>query len=170
VNLYTFTTQGLESELFFGFGRSQGYVNYSYAKRGDEEIPASALIAPSPNRLTWYPSHMLNAGIISTFGQVKASLSGHYQGKVERRSTEVGTQTVPYFTAINLDQYRPTVVAGWFTVDTKLGYEWRAGSSASVVVTNLLDTKKNFLFKNLAFPYDYQGEGRRISLVISTKF
>lgn len=170
VNLYTFTTEGLETELFFGFRRGQGFVNYSFAKRGGEEIPPSALIAPSPDRLTWYPAHMVNFGITSEFGKWKGTLSGHYQGKVNRRETEVGTQTVPYFTAIDLDRYRPRTLGDWFTLDGKVGLEWARGATVNLQVANLLDTKKNDLFKNLAFPYDYQGEGRRISFVVTTKF
>ncbi len=169
VNLYTFTTEGLETELLFGFGRSQGFVNYSFARRREEDIPPSALIAPSPGRLTWYPAHMLNFGITSSFGRLKGSLSGHYQGKVERRDTEVGVQVIPYFSPLDLDKYRPRTLGDWFTLDAKVGWEWAKGATASLVVTNLLDTKKNFLFKNLAFPYDYQGEGRRVSLVLGAK-
>jgi iron complex outermembrane receptor protein len=170
INLYTLTTEGLETELFFGFGRSQGFINYSFARRRGEEIPASAQIAPSPGRLTWYPAHMLNFGITTTLGKVKGSLSGHYQGKVERRATEVGTQVVPFFSALNLDAHRPRTLGGWFSLDAKAGYEWVKGTSLGLVATNLLDTKKNLLFKNLAFPYDYQGEGRRLSLVLTAKF
>ncbi len=169
-NLYTLTTEGLEMELLYGFGRLRGFFNYAYARRRDEQSQ-DPRIASSPNRLTWDPAHKVNFGLTAILWPLKATLSGHYQGKVERRETEVGTQTIPYFTTpVNLDAYRPRTLGDWFTVDSKITYEGYKGTQIGLSATNLLDSHRNRLLKNLAFPYDYQGEGRRVSLLFSARF
>jgi iron complex outermembrane receptor protein len=167
-NIYTLTTLGFESELLFGLSGWRGFVNYSYAKRVDEEI-LDDTIAPSPDQLTWDPSSRFKFGVIHTAGPVVSALTGYHQSTTNRRSTDVGTQTVPLSGGtLDLDLYRPRRLVAWFTLDAKITWNFPGGSSLAVYATNLLNTNKNKLIKTQAFPFDYQGEGRKYGLVLKT--
>jgi len=169
-NIYTLTTQGLETELLFGFAGWRGFVNYSYAKRVDEEILDNT-IAPSPDKLTWDPGSRFKFGVIYTAGQVVSALTGYYQSTTNRRSTDVGTQTVPLSGGtLDVDLYRDRSLDAWFTLDAKVTWNFSPASSVAVYATNLLDTDKNKLIKIQAFPFDYQGEGRKYGIVLKTSF
>jgi len=160
-NLYTLTTQGLETELLYGFAGWKGYLNYAYAKRVDEEIIPGNFIDPSPD-LTWEPSHRVKAGIIFTRGDVSGALSALYQGRVERRSSDLVNATY------NL--YRPKTLDSWVSLDAKLNYSISFASSISVYANNLLDSSKIQLVRVQSAPFDYRGEGRRFGVILKTSF
>jgi len=169
-NIYTLTTQGLETELLFGFAGWRGFVNYSYAKRVNEEILDNT-IAPSPDKLTWDPGSRFKFGVIYTAGPAIAALTGYYQSTTDRRSTDVGIQTVPLSGGtLDVDQYRARSLDAWFTMDAKLTWNFSPTTSVAIYSTNLLDTDKNKLIKVQAFPFDYQGEGRKFGVVLKTSF
>ncbi len=170
-NIYTLTTQGLETELLFGYAGWRGFVNYSYAKRVDEEI-LDNFIAPSPDKLTWDPGSRFKFGVIYTAGPLVSALTGYYQSTTNRRSTDVGLQPIPLMggATLDVDAYRARSLDAWFTLDAKVTWNFTSESSVAVYATNLLDTDKNKFIKIQAFPFDYQGEGRKYGLVLRTRF
>jgi iron complex outermembrane receptor protein len=166
-NVYTLTTEGLESEVLFGYGPWKGFANLSYARRVNETI-LDTTIAPSKD-LTWVPALMEKFGVIYASGAFTGSLSGANTGKVLRRSTDVGSQPLPLQgTVLDMDTYRPTEVAPYFSLNTKLTYAFTKGFSVSLAGTNLTD-KTYYMAKTLAFPFDYQGAGRNISLILKVR-
>lgn len=159
-NIYTLTTQGLETELLYGFAGWKGFANYSYAKRANEEIIPGNSINPSSD-LTWEPAHRLKAGVIFNLGDFSGGVTAVYQGRVERRSSD--------FAIATYNPYRPNHLGGWVSADAKLTYTISHASSVSVYANNLLD-KQFHLVRVNASPFDYQGEGRRIGVVLKTSF
>lgn len=166
-NLYTLTTQGLETELLFGYGRWKGYVNLAFARRTDEEI-RDRFIQPEPNRLTWEPAQRFKAGVIHDRGPLSFSANLLYQGAVLRRATDRGVQELP-LPGVNVDRYRAGDVDPWVRLDARVAYTHK-GASVALVVQNLLDSDKIRYVKPQAYPFDYQGEGRRVSVVLRTSF
>ena len=171
-NVYTLTTEGLESEWLYGFSTAygfwRGYVNYSYAKRVGETV-LDTTIAPSRD-VTWVPAQMVKAGAILTTGSWTWGLNGSYTGRVQRRATDVGLQPIPLEgTVLNMDTYRPTSVSPYLLLNTKLTYDLTRTFSASLAATNLLN-KTYSLDKTLAFPFDYQGNGRVVSAILKAHF
>ena len=167
-NVYTLTTEGLESELLYGVGAWRGFLNFSYAKRVNETI-LDTTIAPSSG-LTWVPARMIKCGVIYDSGPFKGSLSGTYSGRVDRRSTDVGSEAIPLQgTVIDMDQYRSTSVSPWWTLNSKLTYEVTHTFSVSLAATNLLN-KQYYLAKTLAFPFDYRGSERNVSVILKAAF
>lgn len=170
-NIYTLTTEGLETELLFGFKNLRGHVNYAYARRVDEES-LDSYVAASPDKLTWDPAHRFKFGLIYTSGAFQASTVGYWQAKTERRSTDVGIQPIPLLagTTFDVDPYRPRTLGSWFTLDAKVSYDVKAWLNVALYATNLLDTDKNKLIKVQAFPFDYQGEGRKAGVIVRVAF
>jgi iron complex outermembrane receptor protein len=171
-NIYTLTTEGLETELLFGSGAWRGFINYSYAKRVNEAIEDPG-VAPSRD-VTWVPSRMVKAGVNVAWGAFRGSLTGKYTGQVQRRASDLdgsnGLATIPFTdVSVDLDAYRPTAVPAWFTLDTKLTWAFSHAFSASLVGTNLTD-KTYYLCKTGPFPFDYQAQGRVVSLVLKASF
>ena len=167
-NIYTLTTEGIETELLYGVGAWRGFANFSYAKRVNETI-LDRTIAPS-SQITWVPSRMVKLGVIYESGPFKGALSGNYSGRVLRRSSDVGVEPIPLQgTTLDMDQYRPTSVAPYWTLNTKLTYQFNRSFSTSLAATNLLD-KRYYLAKSLAFPFDYQGPERNVSLILKALF
>ncbi|MDP2875358.1 MAG: TonB-dependent receptor, partial [Holophaga sp.] len=144
--------------------------NYSFAKRVDEEI-LDQFIAPSPDKLTWDPGSRFKFGVIYTAGKIVSAVTGYYQSSTDRRSTDVGMQTVPLSGGnLDIDLYRARSLDAWFTLDAKVTWNVTVDSSISIYSTNLLDSSKNKLIKIQAFPFDYQGEGRKFGIVLKTIF
>jgi outer membrane receptor protein involved in Fe transport len=105
-------------------------------------------------------------GLIYASGAFTGSLQGSYTGRVQRRATDVGSQPLPLEgSVIDMDNYRPNSVSPFFTLNSKLTYAFTRQFSASLVATNLLN-KSYFLDKTLAFPFDYQGAQRNVSVVL----
>jgi len=158
-NVYTLTTQGLETELLFGFSHWKGYANLSWARREHEQILDNTIAASGD--LTWEPSVRAKAGAIYSRGPVTVATSAIYQGPVKRRSTDITPETEPY---------RSSQLDGWFVMDLKAGWNFNPGTSLSISISNLTDTHKNVLIKNMAYPFDYQGQGRRWALTLRSAF
>jgi outer membrane receptor protein involved in Fe transport len=169
-NLYTLDTTGFEAEALLSRGALSGFLNYSYAQRLDERI-IDRTITPSTDRLTWDPSQRANLGIAYARRQWTASVSGHYQGSVARRASDVGVQVLPLnVVSVDLDRYRPRTLGAWLTLDATLGFKLPRNLSASVIVRNLTDTRSNTLVKVLAFPFDYRQEGRRCDFALTVAY
>lgn len=161
-NLYTLTTQGLETELLFGYGAWRGYTNYSYATRVNEEInPVETSIALSKDKLTWEPSSRFKLGVIYNGEIFTGSMNLMYQGRVERRSTDIIPET---------SAHRPVSLDPWLQVNAKVGFRINHQFRIDVVGTNVLGTDKNRLVKNMAYPFDYQGEGRKVAIILKASF
>lgn len=160
-NIYTLKTAGLEAELLFEYAGFSGFLNYSHARRLDEKIIDST-IAPSPKHLTWDPANKVNFGVGYVHRGLSVGLAGHYQGTVDRRASDVGTQTLPLnIVSLDVDLFRPRSLGAWFTLDGKVGYRLPHNLTLALLGTNVFDDGHNRLVKNLAFPFDYLQEGRR---------
>jgi len=169
-NIYSLTTQGLESELLFRAGNWQAFVNASVMKR-TAETSLDRFVAASPDALTWEPKVRFKAGLVGDFGVWQVAGVLRQQGAVARRSSEVGTQTVPGTgTEIDLDAMRARSLDGYLTVDARLGWTFHPGMSLSLQATNLMDTDKNRTVKVGAFPFDYLGDRRKVSLLLRVAF
>ncbi|MCP4155150.1 MAG: TonB-dependent receptor, partial [bacterium] len=151
-NIYTLTTAGIEAELMFNFDEISGFLNYTFARRLDEDI-IDKTITESANRLTWAPAYVFNCGINYRNKTFNVSLQGHFQGKVRRRSSDFAE---PQFTP-----YRPAEVAAWFSADAKIDFKLTPNLELSLSATNLFDSR-NALVKNFSYPFDYRMMGRRI--------
>lgn len=163
-NIYTLTTAGFESELLFGFDNVSGFLNYSFAKRLDEEIIDST-ITESSDELTWVPAHTANFGITYTFNKLAASLSGHYQGEVLRRESDAMNSDLLFL----YDDLRPEKVKSWFSVDIGISYAVHKYAELGLTVKNVFDSE-NYLVKNFAFPFDYQMPGREVQFIAKINF
>lgn len=166
-NLYTLTTEGLETELLFGFGAWKGFVNLAYARRTDEEI-RDRFVQPEQGRLTWEPSIRIKGGVIHARGPWTFSANLLHQGAVQRRGTDRGLQELP-LPGVDVDRFRSAEVDSWLRVDARAAYTFRRMTMA-VVVQNLFDSQKIRLIKPQAYPFDYQGEGRKASVVLRVGF
>ena len=169
-NIYTLTTMGLETELLFSYGPLSGFFNYSYAKRLDETV-LDETIAASEDKLTWDPAHKVNFGVVFKKHHFTGSVSGHVQGQVDRRASEVGVQTLPLGVGVtlDLDLYRNRSVDSWFTLDANVKYEITSYLEVGLNIKNLFD-KEYYLIKNMAFPFDYRQEGRQFLVSVMLKY
>ena len=169
-NLYSLTTEGLESELLFGYAHWRGFANLSYAKRVNEQILDPG-IAPSPNQLTWAPALMYKLGVTYTAGPVVSALSAYCQSATNRRASDLGLQAVPFSGGdLDVSEYRPNVLPGWCTVNAKVTWYVTPHSSLAAYATNLMNTQTNKMIQPGAFPFDYQGDGRVVGLVLKASF
>ncbi|MBU1101451.1 MAG: TonB-dependent receptor [Bacteroidetes bacterium] len=162
-NVYSLTNQGFETELLFGYEGLNGFLNFSYVKRVDEEIQ-DITIAQSED-LTWEPPMKINFGASYHFDKFHIALSGHFQAAVDRRDSDKGVQELPLGVGVSfdMDQYRGPQVDNWFTVDFNGSYKVSEFVKLGVSVFNLFD-KEYFLVKNIGFPFDYQQTGRRYTI------
>lgn len=164
-NVLSQTTRGLELELLFHFptdyGSASGFGNWSYATRGDETVLDNT-IAEHDHQQTGEPEHRANFGLNLEGARWQWSFTGHYQGTVHRRASDVGLQTLPLGVGVvlDLDQYRRRKVPAWATVDTQLSVEPVKSLRVGLRITNLLDEDEAFLVKTGPFPFDYRQPGR----------
>ncbi len=159
-NIYTLTNAGVEAEVLFGFDNFSGFLNYSLYKRLDETI-FDKFITRQDHRLTWAPAQTLNLGFNYKKGRLSASLQGHYQGKVKRRTSDM---VEPLFVPL-----RPEHVAGWFSVNIKISWNLSRVIQVGISATNLFDSE-NYLIKNFSYPFDYKMMGRRIFSELRLRF
>ncbi|MDE2594274.1 MAG: TonB-dependent receptor [Burkholderiales bacterium] len=171
VNVLTQRSRGLETELLFGNAALTGFVNASYARRVGERVIDTS-VAASPHNMTWYPSFQANLGVNCHQADSNLALSLHYQGRVNRRDSEVGVQPLPFGvgTLVDLSAYRGNDIAPWWTLDAKYSQSLGHGVDLFVGGTNLLDTHKNILIKTGAFPFDYPQTGRRLYAGLSLRY
>ncbi len=169
-NVYTLETGGAEGELLLTRGALSGFLNYSYAKRLAEAIIDETITA-SPHALTWEPAHKLNFGAVYGRDFWKLAATGHYQGRVRRRPSEVGAQVLPLnVVALDLDRFRPRAVEAWLSLDARASLRLSRNLSAAIAARNLLDADHQALVKVLAFPFDYRQEGRRLDVSLSVEY
>jgi outer membrane receptor protein involved in Fe transport len=168
-NVYSLETAGAEAEVLLTHGRLSGFANYSYATRLDETV-IDRTISASPDRLTWAPAHKLNAGLRYSIGPWSVAATGHYQGPVQRRATETGTQVLPFGdVALDLDRFRPRSVPGWFRLDARVARRLPRNLMVAALATNLGDADQR-LVKVLSFPFDYRQEGRRYEVSVTVDY
>jgi outer membrane receptor protein involved in Fe transport len=159
-NLYSLENFGIENELQFAFYQFDGFLNYAYATRLDEEI-VDPTIAISKHTLTWVPQHVANIGVKYTVAQYYFSIQSHYQGAVKRRPSDQDAETT---------NIRGKEVKRWLTFDAKISFKPpEKNIEVGVMGTNLFD-EKGFLLKNNLYPFDYRIPGRRILLDIRFMF
>ncbi len=173
-NVFTLENRGLETELLLGHGSLSGFFNYSFVQRVDETIH-DPLVGLSRDRLTWEPAHRVNVGLGYRRGGLDVGLSGHYEGRVRRRSNELGRQALILGVdkTIDLDLYRPRELGSWVTLDGRVAYSFLHGRHAWGLFaggTNLGGTTKNILVKTGPYPFDYRQEGRRLYAGLSLKY
>lgn len=145
-NLYSLTNFGVEYEIESSLSSAfQITGNYSFVKRLDETI-RDETITESPNKLTWYPAHSLNAGFVYEKNKFLGSVMVHAQSQVMRRSSDITDRT---------KDFRSDNVAAWATVDTKFAYRFTPYLELGLLITNLAD-KDNYLIKNNAYRFDYR--------------
>jgi iron complex outermembrane receptor protein len=152
-NIYTLSTLGVETELYFQSGPFSGYANYSFAHRLGEDI-LDPSVAESDGKLTWAPAHVANVGGVYHDHGFTGALQLHFQGRVERRTGEA-TPT------------RPSDVKPWLGVDLRVAYAPAEWIELGLMLNNALDglfggQPGNMLIKNFGFPFDYRADGRRI--------
>jgi iron complex outermembrane receptor protein len=157
-NLYTLTTQGLETELQFGVGALRGFFNGSYAKRVDEESQ-DPFIIPKTDETTWAPAVTFNLGLSYKSGPWSIGFTAHRQGEVKRRDSdlpEVGTA---------FEGYRPSTVGAWTSLDLRVGLKVGNGLEVEFGAKNASD-QQGTLLKNFNFPFDYRIEPRTVYMGI----
>ncbi len=161
-NVYSLTNQGIETELLFGFGSMNGFLNLAFVKRVDEEIQDLTITKSAD--LTWEPPVKINFGLSYFYERFHFAFSGHYQGAVARRNSDKGLQTLPLGVGVslNMDKYRGSEVKSWLTFDLNGSYKLSENIKAGITIYNVLDTEY-FLVKNIGFPFDYMQEGRRVT-------
>ena len=157
-NLYTLTTQGLETELQFGVGALRGFFNGSYAKRVDEEVQ-DPLISPKKDETTWAPTLTFNLGLSYKSGPWTLGLTAHRQGETKRRDSDIPITGDLY------EGYRPTTVGAWTSMDFRVGYKVGKGVEVELGSKNASD-QQGALLKNSNKPFDYRIEPRTIYLGI----
>jgi iron complex outermembrane receptor protein len=155
-NLYSRTVTGIETEVIAGFpvggaGKLNGFFNYTFVHLIEEKIE-DPTIAKS-DQLTWAPAHVFSIGINYVGKGFNASIQGHYQGEVLRRSSD----NAP----MDYSSYRPASVKPWFTVDARLSYQVTDWIRLGIQGTNLFNAR-GYLIKNNNFPFDYQIDGVRV--------
>lgn len=157
-NLYTLTTQGLETELQFGVGALHGFFNGSYAKRVGEESQ-DPKITPMTDETTWAPSLTFNLGLNYKSGPWNFGITAHRQGEVKRRDSDLPIPGDAF------EGYRPTTVGAWTSLDLRVGYKLGNGLELELGAKNASD-QQGSLLKNFNYPFDYRTEPRTIYLGI----
>lgn len=158
-NLYSLTTYGVENEFTFQVDKFDGFLNHSFAQRSDEEI-VDPTINISKSKLTWVPQQIMNFGIKYNERKFYASAQLHYQGEVQRRTSDLN----PAFDAL-----RGEKVSSWFTADLRAAFKPLSSIEIGIMGTNILD-EEGKLLKNNAYAFDYQIPGRTILLDIRLMF
>jgi outer membrane receptor for ferrienterochelin and colicin len=146
--------------MFYEINAFSGFVNYAFARRINEKILDSTITA-SDKKLTWAPHHTINFGVNYRNKAVNASVVGHFQGQVDRRSSDLGDAT---YTSL-----RGNAVDAWFSVDVRAAYQVTEYIDINGQIKNLLN-QKNTLIKNMSYPFDYRGEQRQISIGMELKY
>jgi iron complex outermembrane receptor protein len=163
--MYSRKLTGVEAEALFdadlgGAYHLGGFANFTFTHLLDEQVVEPTITAS--NKLTWAPRYVANAGVDFGFKRFAASMQGHYQGRVRRRSSDRFT---PEGAPTAFAPYRPASVAPWFTLDARVSYrvdEWlRLGLQASNLFGN-----EGYLVKPQNYPFDYRIESRRVLVTI----
>ncbi|MFZ6008760.1 MAG: TonB-dependent receptor plug domain-containing protein, partial [Bacteroidota bacterium] len=154
-NLYSLTSLGFENELIFQVSNFDGFFNYSFVQRQDEEI-VDPTIALSKSDLTWVPQHIVNLGLKYSRPKYHLALQTHYQGAVQRRTSDRD----PAFDAV-----RGKDVSSWITFDLRMNFKLTEGLDIGLIGTNITG-ENGKLLKNNIYAFDYQIPSRSILLDI----
>lgn len=159
-NLYSLTNFGIEYEIESSLSSDfQIMGNYSFVQRLNETI-RDTTITESPNKLTWYPAHSLNVGLVYEKNKFLTSLMVHAQSQVERRSSDITDRT---------KEFRQEQVAAWVTLDTKFAYHFTSYLELGLLITNLTN-QDNYLIKNNSYRFDYRMNKRNFLLNLKYDF
>jgi iron complex outermembrane receptor protein len=188
-NIYTVVNDGAEVEILSSYKLLSGFVNYSVVRRRNEHIQDTT-VAKEQNKVSWVPAQTANAGITLRWEKLSSSLSGHWQGKVRRRSSDLGaidpvtgygpldpstfvkndtTTYQPYAYGSQYPTYRSRNIREWTNVNFKIGYQITENMNLAFFVTNVLNNYQP-LIKNNLYPFDYMNEGRRYMIDFSANF
>jgi iron complex outermembrane receptor protein len=169
-NIYTLTSAGVETELFFVYQRVEGFFNVSLTDRLDEEI-IDTTIASSDDTLTWDPEEKVNFGVSYKGRRWRGAVQGHVQGSVDRRLSDQGFQELPLGVGVTLDMdaTRGSTVSSWMTMDVNATVDISKHVSCGVSIKNVLD-EDVYLVKNIGFPFDYRQAGRDLFAHLRWKF
>jgi len=166
-NVYSQKNRGLELEFSYQWRQWSAFANYSYVRRIDEQI-SDNFIALADSTLTNEPANKINLGFNTKSDKWQWSVSLHYQGKVKRRDSEFGLQTLPggVDMQVNLDLYRPKELANWTRLDSQLSYQLTPSLTLGLKLENMLD-EEIYLAKSGAYPFDYQQNDRHLLFSVS---
>jgi iron complex outermembrane receptor protein len=166
-NIYDLTNAGGEAEFLLSTRSFTGFYNISLVKRLDESIfePEKPFVSEEKTKVTWVPAFCSNAGFAYTYNNIMFSAVAHYQGNVARREKDLYTSGE--LATIGVDKLREDELDSWISVDAKLTYTFKF-AEFGIFGKNLTDGK-NYLVKNLKYPFDYQMEGRRIGITLMLK-
>lgn len=169
-NVFSLDTEGLEAELLFEYLDFSGFANLSYTRKRDEQVLDNTIARADD--LVWEPEWKFNFGLSYSANRWLFSLSGHYHGRVERRSSELGTQLLPLGVdlAVPLEEYRPDSLGSWFVIDAHIRYRLNQHLDLGIYSRNSFDTDDNRLVKSGPFPFDYQQEERRVNAYAKYRF
>jgi outer membrane receptor protein involved in Fe transport len=154
-NVYSLNTMGIETELIFKYSNFEGFFNYSYAQRTDEEI-VDENIEISKSKLTWVPQSIANVGVIYKIGNLNVSLQAHYQGAVNRRSSDSNSS-------------RADKVDSWLTADARAAYKFGRNIELGLIGNNIFN-EKGYLLKTGAYPFDYRIPQARVMIDLRLMF
>ncbi|HJV89235.1 MAG TPA: TonB-dependent receptor, partial [Holophagaceae bacterium] len=147
-NLYTLKTRGVETELLWGTGHWNGFINASKSQRVSETVE-DPLISPS-TEVTWIPSLTANAGATFKVAPWSVGVTLHYQGEAKRRDSDLGYAPL-----------RPDTVAAFTGASLRVGWRPTKAVELELGATNAFDTK-GYYAKNIANPFDYRVDPRTI--------
>ena len=170
-NVFSLDTAGIESEILFEWKRWDGFFNLSFTDKVDEVVLDNTISLEKDN-LTWEPNWKLNFGLTYTSSRWLLSVSGHYHGKVTRRSSELGPQELPLGVGVNLDlnDYRHSQLDDWVTLDVHLRYRVNESIELGMYSTNVMNSNDQFLAKTGSFPFDYRQPDRQTQVYLNLKF
>lgn len=157
-NLYDLSTAGVELAANFNRKSFSGFLNYAYNYRTSENIVDETIAESS--QITWTPAHTASWGLQYEQPAFYATISGSWQGKVKRRSSDITPDS---------QQFRPDEVKAWVTTDMKFAVTALKQAEFGILITNVLDTER-YLIKNNAYRFDYRMPMRQWMLNVLYKF
>ncbi|MFT5636778.1 MAG: outer membrane receptor protein involved in Fe transport [Cognaticolwellia sp.] len=191
-NIYSTENLGYEFEFIGNHGDWNWFTNISSVFRQGETIQAffdENLTIPEfsehDSDIKWVPSVRANAGISYAMDDFNLALIMHYQGEVERRSSDsdlipdtAGYCGDPVYDLLplgvcvpdnfNLDKHRGNTIDSSLIFDANVIYEFKEGFKLILKIKNLFDEKTSFI-KTGPFPFDFQRQGRHVMLSLETE-
>ncbi|TGN10460.1 TonB-dependent receptor plug domain-containing protein [Leptospira ilyithenensis] len=188
-NIYTLVNDGAEMEALTSYKMISGFANFSVVRRRNEHIQDST-VAKEPNQVSWVPAQTANGGINVKWEKLTSSFSIHWQGKVRRRASDLGSidpvsgygpfdpstfvkndvsTYQPIFYGSQYPVHRSKSVPEWVSINFRIGYQLMENVNFAFFISNLLNHYQP-LIKNNLYPFDYINEGRRFMFDLSATF
>lgn len=175
-NVYTMGNRGIEGEVLINFRYVNGFINYSRFQRYLEHN-LDTKVSKTPNEVTISPASTANFGLSSNWNEWQFSISLQRQGKVIRRTSDMGKvdpltgmlQTNDYSNPYSYPTYRPKDVPAWTNVNLRVSYKILENMILALNVYNALN-EYQLTVQRLAYPNDYIREGRRVFLDFQASF